>query len=73
MAFGTVYHINNNVKMMLNYQISRNDKYAGNKGRAMIGKDANGNYTAATSGPSAAVSDFGVRFNVVQARIEIDF
>jgi len=73
LALGTVFHVNNNVKMMLNYQISRNDKYAGNKGRAMIGRDANGNYTAATSGPSAAVSDFGVRFNVVQARIEIDF
>ena len=73
LAFGTVFHVNNNVKMMLNYQISRNDKYAGNKGRAVIGKDSNGNYTAATSGPSAAYSDFGVRFNVVQARIEIDF
>ncbi|MCL2098388.1 MAG: porin [Bacteroidales bacterium] len=73
LALGLVYHVNNNVKMMLNYQISKNDKYAGNKGRAMIGKDADGNYTAATSGLNPAVSDFGVRFHTIQARIEIDF
>jgi phosphate-selective porin OprO/OprP len=72
-VLGMVYHVNNNVKMMLNYQWAKNDKYAGNKGRAVIGRDADGNYTAATSGPNAAVSDFGVRFNTIQARIEIDF
>jgi len=70
---GVVFHINNNVKMMLNGQYARNDKYAGNKGRAVIGRDANGNYTSSNTGPTAAVSDFGVRFNTVQARIEIDF
>jgi len=69
-ALGMVYHINNNVKMMLNYQISQNDKYANNKGKAAIGRDANGDYT---SNPKLAVTDFGARFNVIQARIEIDF
>jgi len=73
LALGMVYHVNNNVKIMLNYQWAKNDKYAGNKGKAVIGRDADGNYTAATSGPNAAVSDFGVRFNTIQARIEIDF
>jgi len=69
-ALGVVFHVNNNVKMMLNAQYARNDKYAGNKGRAMIGRDEFGEYTAL---PSKAYSDFGVRFNVIQARIEIDF
>ena len=69
-AFGVVYHVNNNVKMMVNYQIAQNDKYANNKGKAVIGKDINGEYT---SNPQMAYSDFGVRFNVLQARIEIDF
>ncbi|MDR2585479.1 MAG: hypothetical protein LBC84_04560 [Prevotellaceae bacterium] len=69
-ALGMVYHINNNVKMMLNYQISKNDKYANNKGKAAIGRDGNGDYT---SNPKLAVTDFGARFNVIQARIEIDF
>jgi len=67
---GTVFHVNNNVKMMLNYQISKNDKYANNKNRAIVGKDINGNYT---STPRLVASDFGVRFNTIQARIEIDF
>ena len=69
-ALGMVYHINNNVKMMVNYQISKNDKYANNKGKAAIGRDVNGEYT---SNPKLAFEDFGARFNVIQARIEIDF
>ncbi|MCL2597250.1 MAG: porin [Paludibacter sp.] len=69
-ALGVVYHINNNVKMMLNYQISQNDKYANNKGKAVIGKDSNGEYT---SNPKLVASDFGVRFNTLQARLELDF
>jgi phosphate-selective porin OprO/OprP len=31
-ALGVVYHINNNVMMMLNYQISQNDEHANNTG-----------------------------------------
>ena len=69
-ALGLVYHINSNVKMMVNYQISKNDKYANNKGKAIIGRDINGEYT---SNPKLAYNDFGVRFNTIQARIEIDF
>ena len=69
-AFGVVYHMNNHVKMMLNYQISHNDKYANNNGRVAIGRDSQGNYTTDWN---AAVRDFGVGFNVVQARIEIAF
>lgn len=69
-ALGAVFHVNNNVKMMLNYQISRNDKYANNKSKAAIGRDAAGEYT---SNPKLAVSDLGIGFNTLQARIEIDF
>ena len=72
-ALGVVYHINNNLKMSLNWQYSRNDKYAGNKGKAMIGKDSDGNYTSYTTGPNAAVSDFGVKFHAFQTRLEIAF
>ena len=70
-ALGVVYHINNNVKMMMNYQYSLNDRYANNKGRAQIGFKADG---TPTKDPLQAVSNnVGVRFNVIQARIEIDF
>ncbi len=67
---GIVYHINNNVKIMANYQYSRNDRYANNKGKATIGLDANG---TPTRNPLQAVSDVGVRFHTLQARIELDF
>ncbi len=69
-AVGVVYHINNNVKFMVNYQYSRDDKYANNKGKAIIGKTIDG---IPTSNPKEAASDFGVRFSTLQARIEIDF
>ena len=72
-SLGVVFHINNNVKMMFNYQYANNDVYANNKGRAMIGRDEYGKYTNSLNGPNAAVSDLGIRFNIVQARIEIDF
>jgi phosphate-selective porin OprO/OprP len=69
-TLGVTYHINNNVKLAVNYQYSQNDKYANYKGKAIIGRTADG---TPTSNPKEAVSDFGVRFQAVQARIEIDF
>jgi len=69
-TLGVVYHVNNNIKMMVNYQYSQNDRYANNKGKAYIGKDKDGNYTQS---PTAVVSDIGVRFNTIQGRIEIAF
>jgi len=69
-ALGVVYHINNNVKIMVNYQISQNDKYANGNGKFTVGKDINGNYT---TDPKLAASDFGARFNALQTRIELDF
>jgi phosphate-selective porin OprO/OprP len=69
-ALGVVYHINNNVKCMVNYQYSRNDKYANNKGKSPIGRLEDGTPTA---NPRDAVYDFGVRFHALQFRIEIDF
>lgn len=69
-AAGVVFHVNNNVKMMLNYQYSHNDRYAGYKGRAYIGLDKDGN---PTKNPLAAESEVGVRFHAMQCRVEIDF
>lgn len=70
-GLGVVYHINNNIKMMANYQYSLNDRYANNKGKATVGLNADG---APTRNPLQAVKgDIGVRFHTIQARIEIDF
>ena len=70
LTLGVTFHANSNVKLALNYQISQNDKYANNKGKAIIGLDTQGN---PTSNPKLAASDFGARFNTLQARFEIDF
>lgn len=67
---GVVYHINNNVKTMVNWQYSMNDRYANNKGRAIVGLNQAG---LPTKNPLQAVSDVGVRFQTLQARIEFDF
>ena len=72
-AFGLVFHVNNNVKCLVNYQISANDRYANNKGRASVGLDAAGNPTVDGRAVVAPSGKGGMRFNVLQARIEIDF
>jgi phosphate-selective porin OprO/OprP len=69
-ALGIVYHINNNLKLVANYQYSHNDRYANNKGKAMIGRKADG---TPTTNPLLAVSELGARFHALQFRIEIDF
>ncbi|MDR1761065.1 MAG: hypothetical protein LBR55_01300 [Bacteroidales bacterium] len=69
-TLGVTYHVNNNVKLMMNYQYSRNDVYANNKGKAVVGRDVNGEYT---SNPKLAATDRGIAFNAIQARIEIAF
>jgi phosphate-selective porin OprO/OprP len=73
-ALGIVYHVNNNVKMMLNYHYAQNDRYANNKNKACIGLDKNGKPTSSPLAVSEEMSDvIGVRFNALQFRIEIDF
>jgi phosphate-selective porin OprO/OprP len=69
-ALGLVYHINNNLKFVVNYQYSHNDRYANNKGKAIIGRKTDG---TPTSNPLLAVSGLGARFHALQCRIEIDF
>jgi phosphate-selective porin OprO/OprP len=69
-ALGIVYHVNNNLKFVVNYQYSHNDRYANNKGKAIIGRKADG---TPTSNPLLAVSELGARFHALQCRIEIDF
>jgi phosphate-selective porin OprO/OprP len=69
-TLGLSFYANNNVKLMLNYQYSYNDRWAGNKGKAFVGRDANGELT---KNPLAVVSNGGVRFNALQCRFQIAF
>ena len=72
-AFGLVYHINNNVKFLVNYQISANDRYANNKAKAAVGLNAEGKPTVDGRAVVAADGKGGMKFQTLQARIEIDF
>ena len=71
-AFGVSYHVNDNVRLSLNYQISRNDTHANDRGRAAIGRTENGDWT---NDYRLASNKFhrGTGFNAIQARIEIAF
>jgi len=70
---GVTFHVNNNVKFMLNYSYINHDRYANGKGKLFVGTDADGNltndYTQVTESAGEAGDDYGF----LQARIEIDF
>jgi len=70
---GVTYHVNPNVKMMINYSYINHDRYANGKGKLYVGHDADGkltkDYSKVTEGEGKGGDDYGF----VQARIEIDF
>ena len=72
-ALGLVFHVNNNVKCLVNYQISENDRYANNKAKASVGLDAAGKPTVDGRAVVAPSGKGGLRFQALMARIEIDF
>ncbi|MCL2412799.1 MAG: porin [Bacteroidales bacterium] len=76
-TFGISYWMGNNMRFTVNYQISRTDVFAnagganGTRRNNVVGRDINGHYTG---NPFAVVSENpGVRFNVLQARLEMWF
>ncbi len=69
-TLGVVFHVNNNVKIMANYQYSQNDRWANYKGRASVGLNAAGQ---PTKDPRQVVSQPGLRFSALQTRIEMTF
>jgi phosphate-selective porin OprO and OprP len=70
---GVTYHVNPNVKFMLNYTYIDHDRYANGKGKLFVGHDASGaltkDYTKVTESAGEAGDDYGF----IQARFEIDF
>jgi phosphate-selective porin OprO/OprP len=79
-SFGAVWWANNNVRLMLNYQISHNDAFANGRGGtnpggrrfAAVGKNEQGQWTG---NPYDVVADhpIGVKFHTLQTRVEIAF
>jgi phosphate-selective porin OprO/OprP len=70
---GLNYYINKSVKFILNYQYSRDDRYANGKGKLNIGYDQAGNPTSNFKDVIDAKGKAGVRYNMLGVRFEIDF
>ena len=72
-TFGINYYVNDNVKFVLNYQYSDNDRYANGKGDYFIGLDAAGAPTKDYKIVDAKKGKGGVQYHMLGLRMEIDF
>ena len=72
-ALGLNWYVNDNVKLVVNYQYNNNDRYANGKGKLNVGKDASGapvkDYTKVVNPDGKA----GVDYHMLAVRFEIDF
>ena len=73
MTFGVNYHINNNVKLMLNYSYVDHDRFANGKGKLYIYEDIAGNLYSNPFDVDIPTGEGGDDFSMITARIEIDF
>ena len=72
-TLGVNYHINSNVKLMLNYSYIDHDRYANGKGKLNIYKDTEGNLHKDPFDVEIPKGKGGDDFGILSARIEIDF
>lgn len=72
-TLGVNYFVNNSVKFVVNYQYSKNDRYANGKGKLFIGHDADGKPTKDYTKVVDAKGKAGVRYNMLALRMEVDF
>ncbi len=72
-TFGINYYVNSNVKFVLNYQYSKNDRYANAKGDCVTGLDASGNPTDDYTKIDMPKGKAGVRYSMIGVRMEVDF
>ncbi len=70
---GITYHVNPNVKFMINYSYINHDRYANGKGSLYVGHDVEGNLTRIPSLVAESAGKGGDDYGFIQARAEIDF
>jgi phosphate-selective porin OprO/OprP len=70
---GITYHVNPNVKFMVNYSYIDHDRYANGKGKLFCGTDVDGNPTMDYAKVTEAAGKGGDDYGMIQARVEIDF
>lgn len=72
-TLGVNYHVNNNVKIMLNYAYLNHDRYASGKNKLFVGYDENGVLTRDPRKVVDAMGKAGEDFSFVGVRLEVDF
>lgn len=72
-TFGVNYHVNNNVKIMLNYAYLNHDRYASGKNKLFVGYDETGALTRNPKKVVDAMGKAGDDFSFVSVRFEVDF
>lgn len=72
-TFGVNYHVNNNVKIMLNYSDLNHDRYASGKNKLFVGYDLDGNLTKNPKLVADSMGKAGNDFGILALRFEIDF
>ncbi len=72
-TLGLNYHLNSNIKFMLDYSYLDHDRYANGKGKLYVGHDINGDLTKDPFEVVEAEGKAGEDFGQLQFRIEIDF
>lgn len=70
---GVNYHVNNNVKVMLNYVYMNHDRYASGKNKLFVGYDENGVLTRDPQKVVDARGAAGDDFSFIAVRFEVDF
>ncbi len=72
-TLGLNYHINSNVKVMLNYNYLNHDRYADGKGKLFVYEDDKGELYKDITDLNIPAGEAGDDFGFISARIEIDF
>lgn len=70
---GLNFWVNNNVKFMINYQYTNNDRYANGKNKLFVGHDAAGNPTKDYMKVVESKGKAGVDYSMLAVRCEIVF
>jgi phosphate-selective porin OprO and OprP len=70
---GLNFHVNNNVKIMLNYAYMNHDRYASGKNKLFVGYDLDGNLTRNPRSVADGMGKAGEDFSMLLLRVEVDF
>ncbi len=72
-TLGVNYHVNDNIKFMLNYSLINHDRFANGKGKLFIFEDADGIKYKDAFDVDIPKGEGGEDFGFLSMRIEVDF